>query len=170
MPTFEELTDEQKLSLAKAGHRLFGNPDVSKKAKRLLMEADKSVKFPELEVEDAIEAKVAERDKKVEAPEAQMIQQAAEAARARKHKQARDAGLDPADVEKAIVDRGIGNWETAMEFVRLSNQAAAPTPDAGQGGSFNLPDGKNEWWKDAKKKALSEAHAAIDELRGRRRA
>jgi hypothetical protein len=168
--SFEELTDEQKLSLAKAGHALFGRPETSKKAKRLLMEADKSVRFPELEVEDAVNEGTKELREKVEQQEARLVQQAAEAARERKHKQAREAGLDPEDVEKAIVDRGIGNWETAMEFVRLSAQAAAPTNASSEAGRFELPDGKNDWWKDPTKTARNAAHAAIDELRGRRRA
>jgi hypothetical protein len=170
MASFEELPEEQKLNLARAAHKLYSNPETSKKAKRLLMEADKSVRFPELEVEDQVNAQTEEQKKRIAELEAKMIQQSAEDNRAKKHQQARDAGLDPADVEKAIIDRGIGNWETAMEFVRLTQQAAAATPEATAGGHFELPDGKNDWWKDPTKAARKAAHEAIDELRGRRRA
>ncbi len=172
MPSFEELSpDEQRKVLVRnaAMEKLLANPETSKKAKRLLREADPTMRFPELEVEDLVDERTAKQQEKVDALEAQMIQRSAESERAKKHQIAIDKGLDPKDVEAAIVDRKIGDWDTAMQFVQMTKQTAPVTPDSASG-RFEIMDGKSDWWKDPTKTARTEAFKAIDELRGRRRA
>jgi hypothetical protein len=71
-------------------------------------------------------------------------------------------------IEKIMIDKQIPDHKTAAEFFALQNKAAEPTP-ASQSGprTFGAPDVKKfngnpiAW-------ARSEAHRAIDELRGRR--
>jgi hypothetical protein len=169
MASFEDLTDAQKATLAAVGYRLFHNPEVSSAAKRLLMKADPKVKFPEIETQDAVESSLEKRDKKIEELEQRLIQESAERNLAKRHDEARARGLDPADVEKAIIERGIGKWETAMEFVELTQRAAAPTPASlNTGLSTVVPSEDKEFQKDPAKWANDEAHRVIDELRGRR--
>jgi hypothetical protein len=173
MPSFEELTpDQQRQVLVRneAMAKLLANPETSAAVKRMIKKVDPSQRFPELEVEDLVEARTSEQKKQIETLEANMMQRAAEDSRAKKHQAARDAGVDPEEVEKAIMDRKIGDWDTALEFVQNRNQLAAATPAEGHK-RFDLPAGKdNDWWKDPTKAARKAAHDAIDELRGRRRA
>jgi hypothetical protein len=170
MASFEDLTDAQKATLAAVGYRLFHNPEVSSAAKRLLMKADPKVKFPEIETQDAVESSLEKRDKKIEELEQRLIQESAERNLEKRHEEARARGLDPADVEKAIVERGIGKWETAMEFVELTQRAAAPTPASlnGVGLSTTIPSEDKEFQKDPAAWANRVAHDTIDELRGRK--
>lgn len=174
MASFEQLTDEQRLNLARVGHRLLHNPEVSKDARRLLMKADPSVKFPDLEVEETMQSELAKRDKKIDEMSQSQMQEAAERRRESCRQQARDRGLDPDEVEKAITERGIVKWETAMEHVEMKNRLATPTPDAGSGGdggsSTRLPDGDDlkDFWNDPAAWANKQAHLAVDEIKQNR--
>jgi hypothetical protein len=170
MPTFEEMTDEQRSALGRAAHKLFHNSEISPRAKRLLMEADPTVRFPEIDQEKAISDQLAARDKKIEELTDRQIQQEAQARREKSHADARARGLDPAAVEDAIVKRKIGDWDTAMEFVEMSTRLAAATPASFESApSMDLPDHK-DLWKDPRKFALREAHAEIDNILKQRRA
>lgn len=170
MPSFEELSEEQRASLGRAAHKLFHNNEVSARAKRLLMEADPSITFPEIVQEKVIGDQLAERDKKIDALEQRQIEQAATARREKSHADARARGLDPAAVEDAIVKRRIGDWDTAMEFVEMSTRLAASTPasfDARP--SMELPNTK-DLWENPAKFAREQAHAEIDNILKQRRA
>jgi hypothetical protein len=169
--TFEQLTEEQRAALARVGHKLFHNPEVSKDAKRLLMKADPQVKFPEIQTEDAMDEKLIKRDDKIKELEQSIMQNEARQRLEERRKDARERGIDPEEVEKAMTERGIGKWETAMEFVELTHRSAPATAasiDAGN--STELPpDAEKEFWKDPQGASRKMAHQAIDELAQRRR-
>lgn len=172
MPTFEEkwaaLNDSQRENLAKAGLRLFDNPDVSPKAKELLMKADPSVRFPEVLQANELTRIREENAENLRKLEQSQLEERAERNREKRWAEARDAGVDPEEVEKVIVEKGIAKWDAAVEFVQMRQRTATPTPAAyDTSRNFELPDGKNDWFKDPTKKARAEAHKAIDELRGR---
>ena len=168
MAGFEDLSDAQKLALAQAAHKLFQNPEVNKDAKRLLMKADPSVKFPEIETQDQFQSELTKRDDKIKELSDKQMEVAAQHRREAMHEQARERGLKPEDVEDAIVKKGIANWDTAMEYVELSQRAAPSTPASFES-NLETP-GAKEMWKDPKKWAREQAHAAIDEISKRRNA
>ena len=170
MPSFEDMSDEQRANLGRAAFKLFHNAEVSPRAKRLLMEADPTIRFPEIDQEKVIGDQLSARDKKIEELEQRQIEQAAQARREKSHAEARARGLDPAAVEDAIVKRKIGDWDTAMEFVEMSNRMAAATPASfDRPSSMNMPDNK-DLWKDPRKWAQQQAHAEIDNILKARRA
>jgi hypothetical protein len=167
MADFEQLSDAQRLALGRAAHKLFQNPEVSREAKKLLMKADPTVKFPEIETDDRIDKELKTRDEKIAELTNRQIEAEASARRRALHDQARAKGLKPEDVEDAIVKKGIANWDTAMEYVELSQQAAPATP-ASYDSTMKMPDTK-ELWKDPAKWAREQTHAAIDEIQKRRK-
>jgi hypothetical protein len=170
MPSFEEMSDEQRANLGRAAFKLFHNPEVSARAKRLLTEADPTIRFPEIDQEKIIGDQLSERDKRIAELEQRQIQQAAEARREKSHAEARARGLDPAAVEDAIVKRKIGDWDTAMEFVEMSTRMAAATPASfDRPSSMDMPDNK-DLWKDPTKWARGQAHDEIDRILKQRRA
>lgn len=171
MATFEELTEEQRVALAKAGHKLFHNPEVSPDAKRLLMRADKNVRFPEIETDDRIDGKLKANQDQIKELQQQIMQTDARRMLEEQRAAARARGLDPADVEKAITERGIGSWDTAMEFVELQARAAVPTPAAyDEPGDIMPPATEKEFWANPQAATRKMAHQAVDELRKRRQA
>jgi len=169
-PTFEDMTEEQRANLGRAAYKLFHNPEVSARAKRLLTEADPTIRFPEIDQEKLIGEQLSARDKKIEELEQRQIEQAANARREKSHAEARARGLDPAAVEDAIVKRKIGDWDTAMEFVELSTRMAASTPaSSDRSPSMDMPDNK-DLWKNPRQWANREAHDEIDKILKQRRA
>ncbi len=167
MADFEQLSEAHRLALGRAAYKLFQNPEVSREAKKLLMKADATVKFPEIETDDRIDKELKSRDEQIKELATKQIEMEARARRETLHTQAREKGLKPEDVEDAIVKKGIANWDTAMEYVELSQQAAPSTP-ADYDSAMKMPDTK-ELWKDPAKWARGETHKAIDELIKRRK-
>jgi hypothetical protein len=169
--TFEQLTDEQRAALARAAHSLFHNPEVSRDAKRLLMKANPAVKFPEIETQDAVEESLKSRDKKIETLEQQIMQNEARQRLEERRAEARAKGIDPEEVEKAMTDRGIAKWETAMEFVELTHRSAPATAASVDMGlsTPTPPNDDKEFWQDPAGVSRKRAHEAIDELQARRR-
>lgn len=170
MPSFEELTDEQRAALSRVGYQLIHNPEVSRDAKRLLMKANPKVKFPEIENEERTNAALKERDEKLQALEQKLLEKEMQDRVEAKRQQCRERGLDPAEVENLIVERGKQNrlidFESAMELVEAQKQIAAATPSS-QGPQRELSSIK-ELWENPGKWAREQTHAAIDELKKRR--
>jgi len=169
--SLENKTEEQRDNLARAALALLENPELSRETKKLLMKAAPSTyRFPEIEQETQFDASLASRDKKIAELEQRQIEESAQRNRERKHAEATARGLDPAEVEKAIVEKHIGSWETAMEHVELSKRIAAATPSTFETVRKDvLPDAK-EIWGDRRKWAAQQAHASIDEILKARRA
>jgi hypothetical protein len=169
--TFEQLTDEQRAALARAAHSLFHNPEVSKDAKRLLMKANPAVKFPEIETQDAVEKSLEKRDEKIAGLEQQIMQSEARQRLEERRAAARARGLDPEEVEKAMTERSIGTYETAMDFVEMTHRAAPATAASVDVGlsTQTPPNDDKEFWQDPAGVSRKRAHEAIDELSARRR-
>lgn len=171
MATFEDATEEQKVALSKAGFKLFhsSDPEVREAARRALMKADTSVRFPEIETSDLVDGKMKESADQIKELQQQIMQTDARRMLEDQRAAARARGLDPAEVEKAITERGIANWDTAMEFVELTHRSAQPTPAAYDEPADVLPQGK-DFWDNPQKASRTMAHQAVDELMQRRKA
>jgi hypothetical protein len=176
MPSFEELSDEQRAQLSRVGFQLFHNPEVSKEAKRLLMKANPKVRFPEIEAEETVNTAMKSRDEKIAEMEGKLLEQEMNRRLEEKRATARERGLDPADIEALIVERGKQNrvidWESAMELLEYQKQSAAATPVGNTWKPANQLPGVKEMLEsaDPARLASENAHKIIDELRGRRRA
>src|SRR5262249_14513670 len=72
-------------------------------------------------------------------------------------------GFKVEDVEKIMKDKGIGNYDTAMEFLENQARLAPPTPDS-LGHTMSMPTEQKDIEKNQKKWSLNAMHAAVDEL------
>ena len=169
--SLENLTDVQRDNLAIAAQKLLNNAELSPQVKKLLMKADpQTYRFPEIEQEQVTQEREKKLNDKIEALEQKHIEESARRNLERKHAEAIARGLDPAEVEKAITEKHIGSWETAMEHVELSKRIAAATPSTFETVRRDvLPDTK-EIWGDRRKWAAAQAHSAIDDILKNRRA
>ena len=100
------------------------------KTLRALKEADPERHIPELDTEDRISAALSplqEENRKLREDldsrtTAQVLKEKRDALRAR--------GLDPAAVEKIMVEKSINSHESAAEFMELNTRVAVPAPSA----------------------------------------
>lgn len=172
MGSLEDLSDEQRLNLARAANQVLTNPETSREFKRLWMKANPKVRFPEVEQDEQLAAQLKLRDDKIQELETKQLEQEAERRRQVKRDAAAERGLNPDEVEALIVERGkagrILDYESAMELLELQQQSAPVTPASDQSPTRPLTSLK-ELWEDPAKWARDQTHAAIDELKKRRR-
>lgn len=163
MATFEELDEKAREGFARSMHKLLSNPEVSEDAKRLLMRADPSLKFPSVQAADAASAEFKKRDDRIGELEGKLIEQEARARLNALHQQARDRGLDPAEVEKVIEKYKMTDWTRAMELTEVlgrSAPASAETPAREE-----LPkDDQKKLWNDPDAFARDTAKKMLDEF------
>lgn len=172
MASLEDLNDDQKAALMRAGYQLLHNPDVSKDAKRLLKKANPKLVFPELDAEDRINAELKTRDEKIAELEKAQLERDMQARIEEKRRMCRERGLDPADVEALIVERGKAgrmiDWESAAELMELQKQSAPATP-AGDTSPATPMMSEKDLWNDPAKWAREQSRAAIDEINRNKR-
>jgi hypothetical protein len=166
MPSLEDLTDEQKINLARAANQVMSNPETSREFKRLWQKANPKIKFPELEQEDRFANELKTRDEKIAQLEAQQMEEAAQRNRAIKHQEARARGLDPDEVEKLVVEKKVMDWNAAMDFTEMQHSMAASTPSSAESAMKPMTS-IAELWNDPAGWARKETHKAIDDLHKR---
>jgi len=129
------------------------------------------VYVPELVVADQIAASTAELQKNFDTlkseQETRVLQDRLSAERRAVQEKFKLNEEDTKAVEKIMVEKKIADYGSAAEFMRLSQQAALPTPSAHDSRTVRLPDKKGDWFKDARQKARDEAAAALHEIRSR---
>lgn len=165
--SLENYTEAQREQLARTALSLLNHPDVSKDAKRLIKKIDPKVNFPDVEVEDRFETfrtEQAEREKKRD--EEERVRRANEQYQETCAKIAA-RGFKVEDVEKLMKEKGIANYETAMDFIDQERRLAPATPDSLY--TMKMPDTMSTIMKEGKNFARNRAHAAIDELGRMRR-
>lgn len=67
-------------------------------------------------------------------------------------------------VEKVMVEKGIAKHESALEFIKLNQQVATPTPDTPRS-PVRMPEMSKEFIADPINGARSMAHTVLDEIR-----
>ena len=176
MPSLESLTPEQKDNLVRAANDILSNPETNLEFKRLYKKANPKVNFPELQQEESVDKALKSRDEKIAALEAAQLERDVEARLAAKRALAEREGIDPAEVEAIIIERGkqgrVIDWESAMEIVKMQRQLAAATPAAATDrftAPKDTPGIKDMLLSDDPASiARKIAHDTIDQLRGRR--
>jgi hypothetical protein len=162
--SLEEMTEDQRNSLALK--KLFNHPEVGSQAKRLWKKITPDAKFADIDLEDKLadrEKKLQERMDKMEEDE---LNRRVEAKRKENHQMVRDAGLDPALVEKVMTDEKILNYDTAVKYIKGQNANSAPTPSLMT--PITMPDNAKEIAKNPSAWARDEAFKAINELKTKR--
>lgn len=166
MSSLEDLSPEQQ----QAALRLFAfvkqNPEIEKTIRREAKKKNPNLSAPDIELEDALARQKEEFEAKLKERDDQAIAQLQQQRRAEAHAKIKSAGLDPDEVEKAMVDESIGNYDTAIKYVKAQKNLASPTPESVT--PMTLPDSK-ELWSDKNKFARSAAFEAINELKAGRR-
>lgn len=168
--SLENYSEAQKESLARTALALLNHPDVSKDAKRLIKKIDPKVSFPDVDVEDRFETLRAEqREETKQRDEADRVRRANEAYQATCAK-ITQRGFKVEDVEKIMKDKGIANYDTAIEFLENQAQLAPATVDA-LAHSMEMPSEMADIAKNPRKWAQNMAHNAVNDLiRQRKRA
>lgn len=166
MASLEDLNEADAAKAYALYQFVQSNPDVARDLRKKAREKNPSMPVPDSDVlEDRFNAEIerlnAELKKRdEEANEALKSQRRAEA-----HAKIREQGFDPEEVEKAMVDNKIGNYDVAVKFLRQERELAPATPQAVT--PMQMPNVKdlytnrNSW-------ARNEAFEALNELRRNR--
>lgn len=166
--SLENVTEEQRLSLARAMQTLLNNPELARDTKKLLKKANPSLQFPDIDVEDKFEKfreEQGERDKKRE--EDDRVRRANENYEKLRGK-VLEKGFTVEEVEKVMKDKGIANYDTAMEYIEAQRQLAPPTPDSIM--TMEMPANMNEMnAMGLKKFRLNTMNTVLNEIRAGKR-
>lgn len=168
--SLENVPEDQRTSLARAMHTLLNNPEVARDTKRLLKKVDPNLQFPDLEVGDEIarfREEQADKDRKRD--EADRVARANDNYEKLRGK-VLERGFNVEEVEKVMKEKGIANYDTAMEYIDAQRQLAPPTPDSLV--TMEMPSNMAEMNKQGLKKfRLTEASKAMSEvMQARKRA
>lgn len=166
--SLENVSEDQRLALARAMNTLLNNPEVARDTKRLLKKIDPKLQFPDLEVEDTVQKfreEQAEKDKVRD--EADRVRRANESYEQIRGKvTARGFAVD--EVEKMMKEKGIANYDTAMEYIDAQRQLAPPTPDSLM--TMEMPSNMNDMNKMGLKKfRLNEGAKALSDVMNQRK-
>jgi hypothetical protein len=150
---------------------------VALKAKRLAKEAQPSLRIPEVELDDKLNASQAATTKQVEELEKKLLTETVERRRVERARQIESEGLSVEEVEKLVVDEAC-TYETAIKMAKLQKQTAEPAAsDVFHGGTprhspLELRPGA-EWRKfqgpGLKRESARVGHEMIDEFAKQRR-
>lgn len=165
MSSLEDLTPEQQEQAVRLYSFVKQNPDVEKQIRREAKKKNPNMSAPDIDLEDALEKQrneimaELEKDRKAQT-EALQAQRRKEA-----HDRIKSQGFDPDEVEKIMVDQNIGNYDTAVNYIRGQQQLAPATPESVT--PMSLPESK-DLWSNKNKFARDTAFAAINDLKAGR--
>jgi hypothetical protein len=165
MSELEGMSAEQQEQAARLFKFVKANPTIEKDIRRQAKKLNPTLAAPDIELEDALTAQAADFDKRLkERDERDQLQQQ-QARRSEAHVRCREAGLDPAVVEKCMVDDNIVNYDTAIKYLQAQAQLAPATHDSIT--PMSLPDTKG-LWENKVQFGRTTAHDAINDLRSGR--
>ena len=175
MDSLEGLSEEEIRSLA-SQMRNLASGDTRKDLQRLLKRKNPSLAIPEIDVEDAVEARMSERDKAFEELKARDQQRDIAGRREKIRqklerdgliKQGDDADFD--DLEKVMVEKGIANHETAAVYRANERKLAEPAAEIpGRGGPMMMPADFKQFFKQPTQVARKLAHDAVTDIVNKR--
>jgi hypothetical protein len=161
----EDKSPEEIERLANWANSVLNNKDTRLDALRLTKKANPNAHIPELDRDAAIQAVRDEEAKKREALEARLDKQEIEAARRDKAAQLAAKGFDIVAVEKVMTDNGIGNYDTAMKFMRAEAQVAGATQSVLDSGNAKMPENFKDIMKNPAAWAREQATTILNEAR-----
>jgi len=165
MASLEDYTPDQQRAALNLFEFVNKNPDLAKQVRRAAKKADPNFKAPDLELEDSLAAQREEFQVELKKRDDADLQRLQETRRAEAHQRIKSAGLTPEEVEKVMVDESIGNYDTAINYVKAQKALAPATSESIS--PHSLPDNK-DLWKDKNGFARRTAFDAINELKSGR--
>lgn len=165
MPSLEDLSPEQQDQALKLFAFVKQNPEVEKQIRREAKKKNPNMSAPDIDLEDALAKQRDEFQEKLEAERKERLEFLQSERRKEAHAKIRSAGLDPDEVEKAMVDEAIGNYDTAIRYVSAQKKLAPATPESIT--PMAMPDNK-DLWKNKEMFARKTAFEAINELKAKR--
>lgn len=147
---------------------LANNPETATSFLPLVKKARPQQFIPQVDIGNAVRNELEAERKKREKLEDEMLRNEVERKRNDTHSRLKAkrgySDEDIAAVEKLIVERKIGDYETAADFYDFTRKAAVPTSDnIRQSSTYSMPD-KDKWFKgNLNKTAVEEAHKALEE-------
>ena len=166
MPSLEELPESEQAKAMALYQFVQGNPDVAKEMRKLARQKNPNMPVPDSDVlEDKITSEVTALRDELRKRDEQALQTMQEQRRAEMHNRIKDAGLEPEEVEKIMIDEKIGNYDTAIKYVKQMRELAPVTPEAIT--PMSLPTGK-DLWTDKNRWAKTQAFEAMNELKAKR--
>ena len=165
MPSLEELSPEQQDQALKLFAFVKQNPEIEKQIRREAKRKNPTMSAPDIDLEDALAKQKEEFEEKLKAERQERLDFLQSERRKEAHAKVRAAGLDPDEVEKAMVDESIGNYDTAIRYVSAQKKLAPATPESIS--PMTMPDNKDLW---ANKELFARRNAfeAINELKAKR--
>lgn len=171
--SLEGLSVEQITGLATLAKGLGDNPKTRKDFMRLVKAGNPDLSIPEVDLPDEIMSRIDAEAKKREALEAQLLEASVrEQVRERREELKRAKSLSDeqiGEVEKLMVEKGIGNHDTAADFYLSQRKMAEPTPSFAAPKKLEIP-ALDQIRKGASMREIMEtaAHQAIDDLKSGR--
>ena len=129
-------------------------------------EKNPNMPIPDSDVlEEKVQSEIDTLREELKKRDEQQLQTLQEQRRAEMHNRIKDAGLEPEEVEKIMIDEKIGNYDTAIKYVKQMRELAPVTPEAIT--PMSLPTGK-DLWTDKNRWAKTQAFEAMNELKAKR--
>jgi hypothetical protein len=156
--------------LASGMHALLqsNEPEVRRGAQRLLKKVDPKLSFAEIEMEEVVTAAIKPLKEENETLRNQISEKEFAATVRAEHAKITSRGFKVDDVQKFMKDRGIVNYDTAMNVLDMEQRLAAPTPDS-VSGVYDLPEESKDIFKNPAQWARKMAHDTINQLKARQR-
>jgi hypothetical protein len=166
MASLEDLNEADAAKAYALYQFVQNNPDVARDLRKKAREKNPSMPVPDTDVlEDRFQAEIERLNTELKKRDEEASDSLKAQRRAEAHAKIRDQGFDPEEVEKAMVDNKIGNYDVAVKFLRQERELAPATPQAVT--PMQMPNVKdlytnrNSW-------ARNEAFDALNELRRNR--
>ena len=166
MASLEDLSDADAAKAYALYQFVQNNPDVARDLRKKASEKNPSMPVPDTDVlEDKFQAEIERLNTELKKRDEEATETLRNQRRADAHAKVRSQGFDPEEVEKAMIENKIGDYDVAVKFLRQERELAPPTVEAIT--PNRMPDNKdlytnrNSW-------ARNEAFEALNELRRNR--
>lgn len=166
MASLEDLTPEQQAQALNLWNFVRENPEVGKDIRRAAKKKNPAMSAPDIEMEEALAAQAKELREEMAKERQERLDAITAERRKEAHAKIKAEGLEPDKVEDVMVKENIGNYETAIRYVKSQQTVAPATPNTLT--PMQMPDQK-DLWKDKNKFARATAFDAITEVMQRRR-
>jgi hypothetical protein len=167
--SLENYSPEAIEELAALSKRLSEDPATRKQFLRLTKQVHPDLPVPEIEMEEAVNARASVAEQKVAQLEAKLRQREVKDELNKRRSVLKEKGYVESDdeileIEKLMTEKGIANHETAADYWRHMKQAAVPTPSGFPSPVMSRFDIKG-YMKNPTGAARENAAAALAELR-----
>jgi len=167
--SLENYSPEAIEELAALSKRLSEDPATRKQFLRLTKQVHPDLPVPEIEMEEAVNARASVAEQKVAQLEAKLRQREVKDELTKRRNSLKEKGYVQSDdeileIEKLMTEKGIGNHETAADYWRHMKQSAIPTPSGFPAPVMSKFDIKG-YMKNPVGAARENAAAALAELR-----